>query len=265
MDLLIFFLALAFFALFGVSIINARQTRQRLINQRLAQLKRRVVDMEEMAIALETLTGSLKIERIILDEIVDVLKGMLQLAPDTQSLEVSLSNALQRIEEIQSPGYHCQIYRLMESDASIATAQNQLAEAGRVIRKRETAGLIEPSEMNTYIVELAWAHLCVSVISLVGQGHKAVRRGDILRGFSFYKKAQQAAMESTISDERRHQIIRELGEILANRRKSLSKELMPETNYNPELLDQVAKSKPNQNAPANSGEEGTTDDQADQQ
>ncbi len=235
MNIIIASLILAFISLVSVSIVNSRQTRKRLISQRLSQLKRKVGEMEELAVALENLTGSVAIERIVLEEVIDTLNGMKQLSEESQTLDLNLQNAIQRAQEISGPAYSCSLYRIMESDATIARAQYHLSEAGRILRKRQAGGRIELAEMNTYIVELAWAHLMVSVISMIGQGHKAVRRGDVLRGFSFYKKAQEAAMASPISDDRRHQIIKELGDILANRRKSISIQLMPETDLNPDL------------------------------
>ena len=231
---IIVFLGLAFIALIVVSYINASQTRKRLISQRLVQLKRKVNEMEELAQSLSVLTGNVVIERIILEEMIDTLNGMAQLEPNSQAIELQKSNALQRVAKISEPGVAVAFDRMMDSDSSIARAQYNLSEAGRIIRKRQTAGNIEISEMNSHIAELAWANMMVVVVSLIGQGHKAVRRGDVLKGYAYYKKAQQAAMESTISDDRRHAIIKELGEILSNKRKSLSSSLMAETYLNPD-------------------------------
>ncbi len=235
--------AVAVFALIWVSVINTRQTRKRLINQRLMQLKRRVSELEELAVALESLLGSTRIATLILDEVADTLRGMIQIAPNSQTMELTLSNTLQHQQEISSASYQPQLNRLQETDAQIARAQYLLGEAGRVVRKRQSAGALEVSEMNHFIEELAWAHLMVGVVSLTAQGHKAMLAGNVLRAFAFYKKAQQSAASSTIADERRHQFIKELGEILANKRKSISLSLMPESGYNPDTVPQRKQTK----------------------
>lgn len=236
-DAIVIFLLVAFAALLCVSFINSRQTRARLINQKLSQLKRRVGDLEELSVALEALTGSTKLARVVLEDTIDTLNGMLQLDPNSQTLQLSRNTAEQRLRDLSAPEYKCNLYRLMNSDAAIARSQFHLNEAGRIVRKRQASGLVEVPEMNTYLQELSWAHLMVTVVSYVGQGHKAVRNGDVLKAYAFYRKAQQAAMGSTLPDERRHTIIKEVSEILGNKRKSLSTDLMPETEFNTEGID----------------------------
>lgn len=240
LNLIVVCLLLAGGALFIVSVINARQTRHRLINQKIQQQKRKLIELEELAADLESLTGNVKIARIVTEEIVDTIKGMLQLAPDSQSLELSLHNTQTRLEEISSPAYQCRLHRLFESDAAIAHKQYLLGEAGRIIRKRQAQGHIELAEMTGHIAELAWAHLMVSVVSLTAHGHKAVNRGDILKAHAFYKKARECAIASSISDERRHQWIKELSEIMGGKRKSVSTTLMPEAQFNPDDAVQEA-------------------------
>jgi hypothetical protein len=234
--IIIICLVLAFLALISVSVINTRQTRARLINQRLAQQKRRVGELEELASAIESLSGSSELSRIVLEETIDTLKSMLQLDKGSQLLEINLDNALQRLRESQS-GNLAPMHRLMDSDAGIAKAQFQLSETGRIVRRRQAAGLMEVAEMNQHIQSLAWANLMVTVISLTASGHKALRSGDVFKAFAYYRKAQQAASGTNISDERRHRIIKELGEIINNKRKSLSLDLMPESQFNPDDLD----------------------------
>lgn len=233
LNLIIISLLVVAGSLFVVSAINAQQTRKRLISQKLQQLRRKTSEMEEVSAALETLTGNTRISRVIVEDIIDTLHGMQQLAPDNQSLELSLESALQRLEEIDSPSYSCNLNRLLESDSAIAHAQYLLGEAGRVVRKRQAQNLIELPQMTAYIEELAWTHLMVSVISLTGQGHKAVRRGDVMRAHAYYKKAQEAAMQSNVADDRRHRWVKELTDIMTGKQRAISMELMPESQYNP--------------------------------
>jgi len=218
-------------ALFTVSYINSMQTRKRLIKQRLAQLKRQVSEMEELASAVGTILGDANVEKIVLEEIIDTVRGMQQLEPKNVSLELTLESLIKRIDELSSAPKP-EIYRIFESDAQIARARHQITEAGRIIRKRESSGLIEAAQMTVYIEELAWAHLMVHAVSLVAHGHKAAERSDVLRAYSYYKKAQEAAMGASSTDQRVHKLVKELGELQSNRRKLLSSDLMPEGDFN---------------------------------
>jgi len=229
LNLIIICLFIVFVALFAVSLANSRETRHKLVQQRLSQLKRNVAEMEETAIAAGMLTGSTKIEKILVEDIIDTLKGMLQLEPTSSSTNLSLEGMQQRLSElINSESQSRQPYRIMESDAQIARAQFQLSDAGRTIRKRQANGLIEATELNYYIQELAWANLMVQVVTLVSQGQKISGRGDVLRAHSFFKKAWEYASSAKIPDERRHTLVNETGELMNNKRTALSRELMPE-------------------------------------
>ncbi|VUD66259.1 hypothetical protein TDB9533_03543 [Thalassocella blandensis] len=234
-NITIVFLLLGFIllSLFTVSMINRQQMRARLINQKLGQMKRRAMDLEELSVALETLVESPRIPLLINEEAIDVLKNMVRLAPSNHFFAMQLENARQRLDELADPAKRNTPYRLMESDAAIARSQFALTETAKVIRRRQSAGFLEVAEMEAYIRDLSWANFMVKVTSNVAQGHKAVNRGDVLRAFAFYRKALEIATEGGHKDERQNQIISELGELINGKRKALSPMLMPETHYNP--------------------------------
>lgn len=257
LNVIIISLALAGIALFTVSFVNAQQTRKRLISQKLSQLKRKLSEMEELTATLENLTGNVAIARTIVEEVIDTLRGMQQLAPDSQSIELNLETNLQRLQDLNSSDYQCHLNRLLESDAAIARAHYMLGEAARIIRKRQDQGLLELAQMTAFIEEMAWAHLMVTVITLTGQGHKAVGRGDVMRAHAFYKKAQEAALQSNSGDQRRHQFIKELSELMSQQRVSISTSLMPETQFNPKI-DKAKASRAKMEANQASRTPGTT-------
>ncbi|MFT5085064.1 MAG: hypothetical protein ACI9Y1_003121 [Lentisphaeria bacterium] len=225
-------------SLFIVSAINRQQLRSRVIEQKLIQMKRRVSELDELSATLEPLVETSKIPIIVNDEVTDLLKSMIKLAPENRYFQISLENTQTRHEDLSNPTLKKGIFRLMESDATIARAQYALAEAARVVRKRQANGVMELAEMESYIRDLAWANFMVKVTSHVGQGHKAIGRGDILRAHAFYRKAMEVATEGGHKDERQNQLISEIGEILKNHRKSLSASIMPETLYNPDAKNE---------------------------
>ena len=233
-QLLFIFIALAFASLVIVSYVNGQQTRKRLVNNKFNQLKLLASDYVETGLLIEPLLESTNILKVVNNEVIQVIHKMQQLNPDSPFIAIGLENAESRRDELENPGYVTNLNRLMDSDASVARAQNALTEAAKIVRQQQVSGQIELAEMDMYIRDLSWAYMMVSVITLIGQGHKATNRADILRAHAFYKKALEKATQSGHKDERQDQLISEIGEILGNRRKSLSVELMPETHLNPD-------------------------------
>lgn len=226
-------LALAGSSLIIVSFINQRQTRARIIGQKLNQMKRRVSELEDLSSAIESLVESEKIPQVVCDDVIDMLSGMLNVDPHNSLFQISLDNAKMRRQDLENSGAKSTLNRLMESDAAIAKAHFTLNEAARIIRKRQSADKLQAAEVDTLLQDLSWADLMVDVISNVGQGHKAFNNGDVLRAFAFYRKALEVIIQAKHKDERQNDIISELGEILNNKRRALSPRLMPETQYNP--------------------------------
>ena len=234
LTIVIIFLGVAFLSLFVVSYVNTQQTRRKLINSRFNQLKRHASDLVELGFTIEPLLESPSILKIINEEVIDIINKMRQLSPTSPFIDIGMENALHRSEELQDPGYRIETFRMMESDAGIARAHHALTEAAKIVRHRQASGFLEVAEMDMYVQELTWSYLMVSVITLIGQGHRAVNRGDILRAHAYYKKALEKATQPGYKDERQNQYISEIGEILSNKRKVLSLELMPETLHNPQ-------------------------------
>lgn len=234
MNAIFLFLLVAGSALLIVSLINRQQMRARLITQKLSQMRRRVSELEELVAAIEPLVESLSIPRLINQDLIDLIQHMINLKPDSQAyLSSSLTTAQQQANELADEGKPREIYRLQESDAAIARNQYYLNEAAVIIRRLQAKGKIELAEMEVFIQELSWSHLMVNVISHIGQGHKALNRGDVITAYHFYRKSQSLLMESTHPDNRRHRMIKEITDILSNRTKTISIDLMPETLHNP--------------------------------
>ena len=236
LSLMILCLSAAFASLFIVSAINRQQTRRKLINNRFNYLKRKASELVELSAEVEPLLESIAPLRHVNDEIIDIVSTMGRLNPNSPFIEIGLENARHRGDELDAPSYQINTFRLMESDARIAKAQYSLNEVAKILRSRQAKGQMEVVEMDVMIQELAWAHLMVTVITHVGQGHKAVNAGDILRGHAYYKKALESVTQPGYKDDRQNQYILEIGEIMNGKRASLSYELMPENTYNPDLV-----------------------------
>lgn len=237
MTSLIIFCAIAILSLLVVSIANQREERLRSRRIRLRKLKMRVDELETLLIHLTHLLENPDILIQINDEIVDMYQAMIDLDPNLPYLEAGLNTAQQRGSHLAG-NLPLKPKRLLESDVKIALAQKHLTEAAKVIRHRQAHAKISMEEMQLFVRELSYQHLMVDAISMIGQGHKALNKSNPLSAHAYYKKARQLLIQSTHSDSRRHQMIKELADILEGRRASISETLMPETYLNPDLQSQ---------------------------
>lgn len=231
---LIFFLFLAAGSLVTVSMINKKEKHQRIVRHRLNTMKLRVEELEELVLEIELLVETRAIPSLINEEIITMLEAMIDLDEQATYLNASLSSARSRAETLNDESEEKPIDRLKESDAQIAKARRSLEEGAKVLRQQQQKGRIDLSEMNSFIEELSWANLMVETITFVGQGHKALNRSDVLSAHAFYKKAQQVLMQTGHPDQRRHRMIKELSEMLSGMRRSISEDLMPENQFNPD-------------------------------
>lgn len=226
-------LVLSVMSLVVVNYANRRETRKRLITQRIAAIRRRIAELEEMSASVEPLLESTQIPRAINDEIVHQLETIMKLEPGDTFIQPSLDAAKALSEDLALEKRSCQLNRALSSDAQVARCKYQLNETAKVIRKNQLAGRIDALEGDVFMKDLSWASIMADTITFINQGHIAIKQNDVLKGYSYYKHAQQALIATPHPDERRHRYIREVSDILINRRKSLSEDLMPEIQNNP--------------------------------
>lgn len=231
---LILFVLLAIISLGAVSWVNAREKKRKILTQKLKEMRRHIMNTEELILDVDQMVESRSIAKLINDEIVEMIQAMKAANPETGYLDASYQTAMARAEALADESVPTSLDRLKDSDAQIARSKHVLEEAATILRRQQATGKFSFEEMNAFLSELSWAHLMVDVISHVGQGHKALRRHDVLSAHAFYKKAQQMLMHSAHPDKRRHRFIKELSEMLANKRVAVSEDIMPETHLNPE-------------------------------
>lgn len=226
-------LVLAVMSLVVVNFVNRRETRRRLITQRISFIRHRIAELEELAAAIEPLLESTQIPKLVNDEIIYQIETIIKLDPENAYMQPTLKAAKALSEDLALEKRSCQLMRALSSDAQVARCKFQLNEAARLIRSNQVHGRVDALEADTFIKELEWALVMAEVITYVNQGHVSMKQGDVLKAYGYYKHAQQALIASSHSDERRHRLIREVSDILTNRRKSVSEDLMPETQNNP--------------------------------
>ena len=228
LSILIILCSIALSSLVAVSLINQRETKARMVRNKVRSLKGRLEEMESLVAKLDQVLDSRAITKLINDEIIDLANGMINLDADATYLQASLTNAQQRALDLNDEGAPREIRRLFDSDAQIARYQHVLKEAGIILRRLYARDSIDLAELETFINELAWCHLMVETVSVIGQGHKALKRSEIITAHSFYKRARQTLIQSSHNDPRRHRFIKEIGEVLRNKRKAISEDLMHE-------------------------------------
>ena len=177
MAYLIIFCSIALLSLLVVSIANQREERLRSRRIRLHKLKMRVDELEALLLQVAPLVESPDILAQINDEIIDMYQAMLELDSSLPYLDSALDSARERAPQLANR--QTRPNRLMETDVKIAMAQKQLTEAAKVVRHRQTHNKISLDEMQAFLKELAYQHLMVDVISMIGQGHKATNKSNL--------------------------------------------------------------------------------------
>ncbi|ODS24649.1 hypothetical protein AB835_02675 [Candidatus Endobugula sertula] len=235
---LIILIAIAAISMGVVAYSNYKVEQNKKINVTLERMKVRVEELEDVVLVLDTLCEKRIIPRLVNDEIIENYEIMLQLNPKAGYLNAGLSNAQLRFNELSDESAHRHISRICKSDAQIARYQAYLAESLKILRKQQTENKISSYELQDFSLEIEWLQLQIKVITNIVQGHKAYIKQDILTANAFYKKAQTELIKSSHPDERRHQMISQVADVLFGRRKSLDIELMPESEFNPDLISE---------------------------
>lgn len=216
-----------------IHLSNRQRHRSERVSVKIKELKRRVAELEELIDVVEPLTESLAIPRLINNELMELISAVRKLDKNDSSLANHLQNSRSREEDLSDPTRARKLYRILKSDADIARAQYLINETARIIQTQRRLNKIDEANRKILLAELRWAHVMVSVLSLVAQGHKSVTRGDEVRARAYYKNAHHKLITSAVDDERRPRLAKELEEITTGARQIVSQDLMPETDYNP--------------------------------
>lgn len=237
---LVFLSLIVIGSLLLVSYINHIQHKRTEKRRKVRTLKMRVSELEELAITISTLIETPMIAKLINDEAINLLEDIRETDPKLTYITGSLQTAELRSDKLMDPeSDEIQINRVMLNDAQIASAQKTLSAAAGVLRNLFNRGGISRQELESFLQELSWQKLQVETLSLVGLGHKCMQRQDVLRAYNFYKKAQQHLIGHQHADPRRHEQIRQLGEMMSNQRTSLTLDLMPESHLNPPAREKI--------------------------
>lgn len=226
MTLIVILVFLMLVTLFAVSVINRMQQRQR--ERRLQQRRLRIQadELGEVVTCLEQTIPNRSITKHINDMIIELQQQMLSLEDkNPEHIEAAIRKSEIYSEEMLNPQTRPVISYQRDSDAQIAKTQLHLNEAMHMVTQLAARGGINEIELETYLSELRWAYLMVSVMSYIGQGDKSIAISDRFSAQAFYRKAQQLLMESMHQDPRRLKMIKELSEMVDGDRVGLSREL----------------------------------------
>lgn len=226
MTLIVILFCLMLATLLTLSVINRMQQiqRQRRLQQR--RLRIQSEEMIELIASLEQTIPNRMIIKHINDMVISLQQQMLELEDNNpEHIETAIRKSELYSEELLDPKYKKTTSYQRESDAQIAKTQLHLNEAMHLITQLAAQGTITDVEMDSYLSELRWAYLMVSVMSYIGQGDKSMSISDRFSAQAFYRKAQQLLMESMHQDPRRLRMVKELGEIIDGDRTELSREL----------------------------------------
>ncbi|WP_323814684.1 hypothetical protein [Cellvibrio sp. NN19] len=223
MTLIVILIFLMLITLFAVSLLNRIQQRQRLRRLEQRRLRIRAEEMSELVNCLEQTLPNRAITKHINDMVIALQHQMLALEDkNREHLEAAIQKSEQYSEDLLNPKNRQNISYRRDSDAQIAKTQQYLNETMHLLTQLAAQGDINEVELDTYLGELRWAYLMVSVMSYIAQGDKSIAITDRL---AFYRRAQQLLMESMHQDPRRLQMIKELSEMIDGERNGLSYDL----------------------------------------
>lgn len=229
-------LLLIFIALLAMCVVaysNYRVEQNRKTRVKLQNLKTKIEQLEDIVMILDRLCENRMITTFINDDVIELYEEMIELSPKTPYIKAGLTNAKIRSDILSDDSNPRHLDRICSSDAQIARCRAYLKEASNVLKRQHSEGKFSATEIQDFTRHLDWLHLQIFVVSNIAEGHKAFSLGDMLKANAFYKKAQGELLSSGHPDERRQEMIKQLGDILFGRRLSLDKQLMPEDEFNP--------------------------------
>lgn len=225
---LLLLLLLLAVSLTTVSIVNQWQTRNRMIQHKIQQIRWRIAELEEVCMGIEPLLESNSIPGLINEEVLDLIESVNKLDSSPDYLTGSLDNAQQLSHQFSQQKRIHPFSRVLPSDASLARHQYFLEEAARLVRRHHALGRLQSTELEAFIQQLAWARLMIKVVTCIAHGHQAQVKNDFSTAYGYYRNAQNLLIVDMNPDDRRQRLIRELSDIMADRRKVISKDLIPE-------------------------------------
>lgn len=234
------FVVICVASLLVVSWANHVETKKRMMKSQLRVLKSQYEELQQVMAAVDQTVEPRAVTRFLNQASKELANAMHELSSEDGYVQAALTNTDAMQKELEAETMDGRVYRIRESDSQIALTQSHLDKAATVLVQQQSAGVISPEELNTLKKHLSWAHLMLPTLSYVAQGHQATSRNEPLPAKAFYQKAKVAAANSSHPDPRRAQMVTELTEIIDRRRRSLSPELMIETQFNPEPLPDEA-------------------------
>jgi hypothetical protein len=229
MAIFLILLMITFGALLVVAIINHIQQQQRMRRLQQRRLRLQVEELQEVVTCLEQTLPNPAIAKLVNDCIVEIMHEILNLeSRNTEHIEAAIRKAETHSELLSKPTHVTAVTYQRDSDAQIAQTQHLLNEALNLFPHLAAQGKMSEAELDVYLGDLLWAKLMVAVISYVAQGDKCMKISDRFSAHAFYRKAQQALMESMHPDPRRMRLIKELSEMIDGSRDSLSRDFKPQ-------------------------------------
>ncbi len=231
MNALLLLTLLALAALVLVAVANNAQLSRRRQRLALGQAWQRITALEKVLECLEQTLGNPVPAREVNEEIIFQLQKIPETPGNSKSLRGALQQARERGVELRNSSVHLQrVNYLRDNDNDVSRTQALLKLAAQVLRTRHQRNQLSAEALDKALQDLDWALLMVSSLSLVSRGQRAQSRGNLLSAKSFYRRAHELVQRSRHPEPRRDTLLRELEELLNDKRAALSPNLMPPQN-----------------------------------
>ena len=218
-----------------VSALNHHEEKMAIKKHYQQTMRQRAEELEELILVIDPLMYNRSIAAEINRVVIDKYRQIHAIEP-SEYIAIALENASNRGEELSLNSPDRRVTYVTGSDAAIAQAQKKLLGAGRILKVLNDKGEINNLTYKQYMDELRWVYLEIEVMTYMYHGYKARQRGDSLTAVAFFKKSAEVLRTSGIRDDRRHQQIREVSEIIRGKRMKMSNQ----TNQEALLEEHVA-------------------------
>lgn len=215
-------------------LVNKKERRLEARQAWLRSLVRRCEELETIAQDTESLLHNQEVLALISTEIVDIYQQVYQEDGQAKHLEMRLNRAKHNQKQYQQGQIQRKLCRIKESDVGISKAIELLDQVQEILAEANHKERVDQAATDRMMLEIEYTRMSVEILSTVAQGHRYYSDDDFINANAHYYHAQKLAGQAKLNDPRRQQLVDEIGQLLSRERASLSAELMPEIEFNPQ-------------------------------
>lgn len=203
---------LIFASLIISSIAYRKQEKIRRTRQRVIKLRRQLHEVQDILDTLKRIDSDKYSLQYIVMFMLSLLDTTLSIKPEDEEAQQYQAVLNESLNQIKSGTFAENANRVLGSDRELRQAKDQLNAGSKLIRILQKKGKIPIQHCEAILARFRWLYLYIEVDSLVDHGDKSAEREDIASAVSYYKKAKQLLVQSSIDDPNKNSYIKEINQ-----------------------------------------------------